>query len=751
MLKSLHIKNIATYSLSGVEINNFNKVNFIFGGNGCGKTTISNFLHQQTHPDELIQHYSSCQLQYSTPTHPKIHTYNKKFRDLNFHKDSDIPGVFTLGQATIEQTTAIDNKKNDLVQAKEHLLSIQDQIKKFTKQVEIEETESTDKCWSVLKQFELDFRPALLGSGFIGSKVNFRKKILSTLPTGSEIIQPHASIVDRINTLFTKKLETIPAIHFSNLNPLLSIETSETWKTIIIGKSDIDLAKLINTLNITDWVNQGRTYIEGETCPFCQKETIDNDFKLKLEEYFDKEFENKVSALKKVQSSYESESTALIDSLQKILNEETSKSSKLDINEFSNKFESLKNLLRLNIQLSRKKLTNISSSIKLNSSNELFIEISNLIQNANLEITKHNNLVTSHTAEKTKVTNDAWNFLAFEANNRISPHESKIFQKSRALAGLAKSENIGIKKLNELTNELSELNTHSTSVQPAVDEINRLLIGYGFTNFEIAQAEKNNHYWIKRSNGDNALHSLSEGEATFITFLYFLQVAKGSSTNSEVTTDKILVIDDPISSLDSNILFIVSTLIKTIIKDVISSKVTSDIKQIIILTHNVYFHKEVSFQLQKDDSMHVKYWILRKQNNLTSATDHGDKNPISSSYQMLWHEIKESHKNSTTSIQNIIRRILENYFKILGSYSDTDIIKNFDNFEEQKICQSLLHWINDGSHCIPDDLFIQPLESETSKYLDIFERIFKHSGHEAHYNMMMGIKTETTPDNSQIT
>lgn len=107
---------------------------------------------------------------------------------------------------------------------------------------------------------------------------------------------------------------------------------------------------------------------------------------------------------------------------------------------------------------------------------------------------------------------------------------------------------------------------------------------------------------------------------------------------------------------------------------------------------------------------------------------------------MLWQEIKESEKSSSISIQNIIRRILENYFKILGKYNDADIINKFDNFEDKKICQSLLHWINDGSHCIPDDLFLQPLEFETSTYLNVFKRIFEHSGHIAHYNMMMGLE-----------
>ena len=48
----------------------------------------------------------------------------------------------------------------------------------------------------------------------------------------------------------------------------------------IVGKSDIPIAKLIKKLENGDWVNQGRKYIySGTKCPFCQKDTIDDNFR----------------------------------------------------------------------------------------------------------------------------------------------------------------------------------------------------------------------------------------------------------------------------------------------------------------------------------------------------------------------------------------------------------------------------------------------------------------------------------------
>ena len=63
-----------------------------------------------------------------------------------------------------------------------------------------------------------------------------------------------------------------------------------------------------------------------------------------------------------------------------------------------------------------------------------------------------------------------------------------------------------------------------------------------------------------------------------------------------------------------------------------------------------------------------------------------------------------------------MRRIIENYFKILGRYADDDLIKSFDNNQEQEICRSLVCWINDGSHGLPDDLYVEQQDTIIDRY-----------------------------------
>ena len=86
-----------------------------------------------------------------------------------------------------------------------------------------------------------------------------------------------------------------------------------------------------------------------------------------------------------------------------------------------------------------------------------------------------------------------------------------------------------------------------------------------------------------------------------------------------------------------------------------------------------------------------------------------------------------------------MRRIIENYFRILGKYGDDDLIQKFDNKEEQDICKSLISWINDGSHNFADDLFIEVQDDTIEKYLTVFKDIFKKTDNLGHYNMMMSV------------
>ena len=518
----------------------------------------------------------------------------------------------------------------------------------------------------------------------------------------------------------------------------MQIESLAIWDKCIVGKKDIPIARLIIQLENGDWVNQGRKYIySGSKCPFCQKDTIDEDFRSQLEAFFDLEFENDIEQLKKGKEEYLRAKDDIRSKLAIIENQDLENETKFKIQQLC---EKIVNCFRDNEEKINRKINEPSKKIQLDSIEKYIDEINCIIDIKNAEIIKHNNLVENYKTEKKKLIDDIWILIAKENMALISKHNNKINGFMKGIQETTNKKNQHEVKKKELELEIKEKNKLVTSVQPAVDEINGILKSYGFNNFSIDPSkEKNNHYQIKRPDGTLVESTLSEGEVTFITFLYFLQWIKGSQNEEDVTQDRVIVIDDPISSLDSNILFVVSSLLKDVIRKVLVGE--SNIKQVFVLTHNVYFHKELSFMGNgKDSNKNIHYWILRKKNGITNIQYYGIEHPISSSYELLRIELKEQTNNSVITIQNTMRRIIENYFKILGKYKDEDLIDKFQDYESKEICRSLISWINDGSHCIPDDLYVEALDDSLERYQEVFRMIFFHTNHIEHYNMMMGIK-----------
>jgi wobble nucleotide-excising tRNase len=83
-----------------------------------------------------------------------------------------------------------------------------------------------------------------------------------------------------------------------------------------------------------------------------------------------------------------------------------------------------------------------------------------------------------------------------------------------------------------------------------------------------------------------------------------------------------------------------------------------------------------------------------------------------------------------------LRRILENYFKILGNMDLDGICDNFEG-TDKLTCRSLLSWAHDGSHWVDDDLYVATDGSTVDSFLTVFKAIFQKLGQLPHYEMMM--------------
>jgi len=319
--------------------------------------------------------------------------------------------------------------------------------------------------------------------------------------------------------------------------------------------------------------------------------------------------------------------------------------------------------------------------------------------------------------------------------------------------------------------------------------MNKMLRDSGFQGFSIQEHPiAKNQYQIVREDGTVA-ELLSEGERNFIAFLYFCNLVHGNGCTrdrevmintegkEEVLTDgrdmrdKIVVIDDPVSSMDSSALFIVSSLVRSMIaicrnNITLGEKVEKGdyIKQMFILTHNAYFHREVTVGQEKNYAS-VSFFLITKNDNKSTIklcvtkneeipTEKRNYNPVQNSYAALWTEYNEV--KSSITLKNVIRRILEYYFiQICGYDGHTlqDIIlrKNRDKFvkvdettgeedtSELRTVASMIDYltasnfgVNEGLHFIEDS-------TAPEIYKDLTKRIFEAMGQPQHYDMMSSI------------
>lgn len=453
-----------------------------------------------------------------------------------------------------------------------------------------------------------------------------------------------------------------------------------------------------------------------------------------MDAYFDDAFLTDSRAIDELAKSYVASADYLLAQLSVVLD---SPFRFLDVEALRTELALLTSQIALNRQHLADKQREPSQLVALEPLTDVLEKIRQLLVAANTKIEAHNTTVANLVKEKRELASQVWkHIVAAELGSVLQSYSTKKQALVIAINALVSKIDVTQTEQRQKHKEIAELERSTTSVQPTIDAINGLLASFGFHGFSLAKANIGTGYVLLRPNGVDAKETLSEGERTFVTFLYFYHLLKGSDSEIGVTTDRVVVFDDPVSSLDSDILFIVSSLIKALFDDVRKGK--GQIKQVFVLTHNVYFHKEVTFNPRRADRAAMRseetFWVVRKSNHASRVEFHTN-NPIVTSYELLWAEVRREDR-SNLSIQNTLRRILENYFKILGG-TDTDEICNLFEGRDKVICQSLFSWVNDGSHFAHDDLYVAIDNTMVERHLRIFREIFVKAKHLSHYKMMM--------------
>lgn len=730
MIESIHVAKTATYG----DLTGLKTFNYIYGSNGAGKTTISRVVANPGDPA-----YASCNIVWKAGAPLDAFVYNRDFIAANFGL-SPIKGVFTLGKQSVEEAEALRLAAAEVAKRVTEINTLTATLKGHDglggKMAELEALDRglQDACWAQKVKHGAKLSGAF--EGYRNDKSKFKHRILEevTRAANAEKRPTMADMEAKAETIFGPAPITEALLPSPSAISLVARETNSILPKVVVGSKDVDIAAMIEKIGASDWVKQGRPFFRKNNgnCPFCQQ-TAPTSLEAALDAYFDGAFVADTEAIDALAVDYAAVSKEYLSAVDAIA---ASTSTRVDKTGLKSQRDAAAAKIAANSLLIEDKRKEPSRLIVLDGLAQCAAAISATIAKANTAITAHNATVANIKTEKMNLTAQVWRHLVEEELAvHLSDYATRKGGLDKAIAKLQHRIDEAVKVKQAKEGEIRKLERSSTSVQPTVDEINALLRAYGFRSFSLGRVGEGNTYALRRSDATDARETLSEGERSFVTFLYFYHLLQGSPNDSGTVLPRIAVFDDPVSSLDSDVLFIVSSLIHRLM-DQMRAK-THPVKQLFILTHNIHFHREVTFNSNRSQGASMgeeSFWVVRKPSD-HSLVQLSPGNPVSSSYEMLWAEVRR--KDLTVgAVQNTLRRILESYFKMLGGVDLRSLDRHFKG-ADKVVCKSLFSWINAGSHGFDDNLHFAVDAASVENHLRVFKAIFENSEHGAHYRMMM--------------
>lgn len=705
------------------KLDKMQPVCFIFGSNGSGKTTISQFIKDKT--DE-----NSDNITWDESSDTKVYVYNRNFVRKNFLSGTTIPGVFTIGQEAVIAKQEIERLSNEIEKESEKLENRKKNLKDAEEEKQSIEKQIAYKYWEIKTSLPKDLDKQWAN---VKGKQDFKKLIDENIESlnPDEVSPDIEELAKKAKILFDAKSQPLKLPMTFESSSLLDIENSEIFTKKISGKESNKIGKLIKQLENSDWVSKGKDYLKGDICPFCQQHTITKEFINEFNNFYDESYKKDINELENSANNYRQYSQVLIANIEnqiKDYNEYTSKD--LD---FQIEFSELKRIIGDNISQIEKKINEPSVLINIATSKNVCTKLKKLFENLKIKVSEHNALIDNKKKEKNKVFEERIKYVSITAKHETSTLHKNLQKEQKRIDGLNEAINTIENKIKEYEQKCNIEKEKFMNSNDTAKKINNLLEQFGFSNFKISVSQEDKSYYIVRNDGTPVNDTLSEGEMNFLTFLYFYQLIKGSLNKTDIDSERIVVIDDPISSMDANVLFIVSSLVRELAYEVRKGKYK--IKQLIVLTHNITFHREVTYIRANEGNSKTSYYLIKKLNGY-SIIEHCSKNPISSTYELLWQNLFCNDCNPMTA-QNISRRIIETFFNLVGISYVNEIILRMKS-PDREIAQSLMSWANAGSHNALDegDIVVNTNES-TEAYKNVLKKIFTESDYKAHYEEMI--------------
>lgn len=500
-----------------------------------------------------------------------------------------------------------------------------------------------------------------------------------------------------------------------NLRPLnlSKIQTTLIEEVKVIFKEKFGEDISIPEFEVVQWIETGlKLHKEGDNCKFCEGKLDFSDVKSKITQYK----ENKKHKAKEKLKQFREQLQSLLESIKAIEKESKTYSTNIG-NEIEHYFSSIsekKQTIETLIISCQSKIDNIE--IQGNFDFELLSETLKELEESISTISKAKNEQLLELRKKqNNLTTLVKGAIGLEILKSISIKDN--LQEVKVKESELKEKRENNKKKQQ---EIQDLKQQKSLTKDFADFVSQILNDINIS-LKVELDTDNKNYIIKNTNENATLtiKDISEGEKNLLALLFFYYELFADNKQQNVKPEiELIIIDDPISSMDDSNKFYILELMKNLLE--LSNQ------QIFVLTHSWEDYCNLSYGRKawedKTDKNGVeiksKYatFEIRKSNGKSELikSKNNDK-----PYKYLFKEIyKFSQKNegqATTECEifhypNVIRRVFEEWysFKIgedlnltsaqLGRLANDFKITNDKSKTELgvllKVCNILSHSIN---------------------------------------------------------
>lgn len=559
------------------DLPNFGRYNLIYGWNWSGKTTISRLfraLEMRTAP-------TSGQVTLSVNGHDvsgedfaqavlPVRVFNRDFVTESIFpvRGGDVPPIFVVGRESVEKQKQVERLKGDLAKAEGVLESARSQKETIERDL--------DKfCIDLAKVIKDTLRSPGENPYNNYDKSNCRRCAEQMVREGNRDLLLLLSEPDREKLLVQHMATPKPKLQlvtyqFPALRPLADSVSQLVAETVVSAA----IQSLKDDPELAQWIHEGLGLHRDrrvEKCLFCEQ-TLPKERLDALQAHFSAEYErflNRLNAqISKLQDLSGDAASLALPNRAELYEDLASdynaaeKSVHAAVNEARAFLESLVQALT-----EKRNRTFESSSLEVPATS---VDL-NAVDRLNEVIRKHNQAC------------DDFQRRVAEARRRVEaasvaqelPDFVKLTEAAKASAAqLTRAE----AELRRLTGEIADLEREIVGHRRSAEELNEDLRKY-LGHDELRLEMKDTGYGITR-NGVPA-DSLSEGEMTAIALLYFLKSLQDHRFDLQ---NGVVVLDDPVSSLDANALYLAFGLIR---------ERTQNAAQVFIFTHNFAFFRQV--------------------------------------------------------------------------------------------------------------------------------------------------------------